>query len=170
MVAPDEGHGFARPVNNMAMIAKTEKFLAKYLGGRFQESMTPEVAKRLEEITVDPKTVTLGQKVEMNSAPAVNVSGKWNLTANAGGQELPITMDLTQTGGDFSGSLNSMMGGGKIEGGKVSGKNIVGTARVDVQGQSMEIKIEGVIDGDKMTGTIAGPGLPPISFTGVKSN
>jgi dipeptidyl aminopeptidase/acylaminoacyl peptidase len=170
MVAPDEGHGFARPVNNMAMIAKTEKFLAKYLGGRFQESMTPEVAKRLEEITVDPKTVTLGQKAEMNSAPAVNVSGKWNLTANAGGQELPITMDLTQTGGNFSGSLNSMMGGGKIEGGKVSGKNIVGTARVDVQGQSMEIKIEGVIDGDKMTGTIAGPGLPPISFTGVKSN
>ena len=170
MVAPDEGHGFARPVNNMAMIAKTEKFLAKYLGGRFQESMTPEVAKRLEEITVDPKTVTLAQKVEMNSAPAANVSGKWNLTANAGGQELPITMDLTQTGGDFSGSLNSMMGGGKIEKGKVSGKNIVGTARVEVQGQSMELKIEGVIDGDKITGTLAGPGLPPISFTGVKSN
>ncbi|HEX8198642.1 MAG TPA: S9 family peptidase [Pyrinomonadaceae bacterium] len=170
MVAPDEGHGFARPVNNMAMIAKTEKFLAKYLGGRFQESMTPEVAKRLEEITVDPKTVTLAQKVEMNSAPAANVSGKWNLMANAGGQELPITMDLTQTGGDFSGSLNSAMGGGKIEKGKVSGKNIVGTARVEVQGQSMELKIEGVIDGNKITGTLAGPGLPPISFTGEKSN
>ncbi|HEX8567121.1 MAG TPA: S9 family peptidase [Pyrinomonadaceae bacterium] len=170
MVAPDEGHGFARPVNNMAMFAKAEKFLAKYLGGRFQESMTPEVARRLEEITVDPKTVTLAQKAEMNSAPAVSVSGKWNLTANAGGQELPITMDLTQTGGDFSGSLNSMMGGGKIESGKVSGKNIVGTARVEVQGQSMELKIEGVIDGNKITGTLAGPGLPPISFTGVKSN
>jgi dipeptidyl aminopeptidase/acylaminoacyl peptidase len=28
MVAPDEGHGFARPVNNMAMVAKAEKFLA----------------------------------------------------------------------------------------------------------------------------------------------
>ena len=34
MVAPDEGHGFARPVNNMAMFASAEKFLAKYLGGR----------------------------------------------------------------------------------------------------------------------------------------
>jgi dipeptidyl aminopeptidase/acylaminoacyl peptidase len=64
MVAPDEGHGFARPVNNMAMLAKTEKFLAKYLGGRFQESMTPEVEKRLAEITVDPKTVTLAKKIE----------------------------------------------------------------------------------------------------------
>jgi dipeptidyl aminopeptidase/acylaminoacyl peptidase len=62
MVAPDEGHGFARPVNNMAMLALTEKFLAKYLGGRYQESVTPEVAKRLQEITVDPKTVKLESK------------------------------------------------------------------------------------------------------------
>ena len=57
LVAPDEGHGFARPVNNMAVLALSEKFMAQYLGGRYQESMTPEVAKRLQEITVDPKTV-----------------------------------------------------------------------------------------------------------------
>jgi dipeptidyl aminopeptidase/acylaminoacyl peptidase len=67
MVAPDEGHGFARPVNNMAMLALTEKFLAKYLGGRYQESTTPEVAKRLQEITVDPKTVKLAAKPTNNS-------------------------------------------------------------------------------------------------------
>lgn len=63
IVAPDEGHGFARPVNNMAMLAATEKFLAKHLGGRYQESMKPDVAARLPEITVDPKTVVL-QEVE----------------------------------------------------------------------------------------------------------
>ncbi|HVQ37917.1 MAG TPA: S9 family peptidase, partial [Pyrinomonadaceae bacterium] len=54
MVAPDEGHGFARPINRMALLVLTEKFLAKYLGGRYQEAHTPEVAKRLQEITVDP--------------------------------------------------------------------------------------------------------------------
>ena len=59
IVAPDEGHGFARPVNNMAMLASAEKFLAKHLGGRYQESMKPEVAKRLGEITVDVATVKL---------------------------------------------------------------------------------------------------------------
>src|SRR5882762_448466 len=64
MVAPDEGHGFARPVNNMAMFATSEKFLSKFLGGRYQESMTPEVAQRLKEITVDPTTVVLAKKVE----------------------------------------------------------------------------------------------------------
>src|SRR5437773_1380244 len=55
ILAPDEGHGFARPVNNMAMLAAAEKFLATYLGGRYQESMTAEVQKRLNEITVDVK-------------------------------------------------------------------------------------------------------------------
>jgi dipeptidyl aminopeptidase/acylaminoacyl peptidase len=59
IVAPDEGHGYARPVNNMAVLAAAEKFLAKHLGGRYQESMTPEVANRLKEITVDVKTVTM---------------------------------------------------------------------------------------------------------------
>ena len=59
ILAPDEGHGFARPVNNMAMFAAAEKFFAKYLGGRYQETATPEVSKRLTEITVDPKTVVV---------------------------------------------------------------------------------------------------------------
>jgi dipeptidyl aminopeptidase/acylaminoacyl peptidase len=35
-VFPDEGHGFARPTNNMAFNAVTEEFLAKYLGGRYE--------------------------------------------------------------------------------------------------------------------------------------
>ena len=34
IVFPDEGHGFARPANNLAFFAVTENFLAKYLGGR----------------------------------------------------------------------------------------------------------------------------------------
>jgi dipeptidyl aminopeptidase/acylaminoacyl peptidase len=67
LVAPDEGHGFARPVNNMAMFAAAEKFFAKHLNGRFQESMTPEVETRLKEITVDPKTVVLQKKVDVTA-------------------------------------------------------------------------------------------------------
>src|SRR5690242_1394484 len=64
LVAPDEGHGFQRPVNNMAMYAEAEKFLAKYLDGRYQSAMPPEVATRLKEITVDPKTVVVTKKVD----------------------------------------------------------------------------------------------------------
>jgi dipeptidyl aminopeptidase/acylaminoacyl peptidase len=165
MVAPDEGHGFARPVNNMAMVAKAEKFLAKYLGGRYQESMTPEVAKRLGEITVDPKTVTLAKKVDMSSAPTVNASGKWNLTADADGQQFAVTLDLKQDGANVNGTLSSDIANGTIQNAKISGKTLVGTAKVEIQGQPMELKMEGSIDGDKMTGTFAGPGLPVVTFT-----
>ena len=61
LLAPDEGHVYRRPVNNMAMMMAVEKFLAARLQGRYQEGATPEVAKRLPEITVDPKTVTLSK-------------------------------------------------------------------------------------------------------------
>jgi dipeptidyl aminopeptidase/acylaminoacyl peptidase len=43
-VFPDEGHGFARPVNNMAFNAATEVFLAKYLGGRAEAPTAAESA------------------------------------------------------------------------------------------------------------------------------
>lgn len=59
LVAPDEGHGFARPINNLAMVAAMERFMAKYLDARYQESMPAEVSARLKEITIDPKTVVL---------------------------------------------------------------------------------------------------------------
>ena len=42
LLAPDEGHGFARPVNNMAMFMAAEKFLAKHLDGRYQDGATPK--------------------------------------------------------------------------------------------------------------------------------
>lgn len=48
-VFPDEGHGFARPPNNMAFNAATENFLAKYLGGR-AEPPSQDEAKLLESI------------------------------------------------------------------------------------------------------------------------
>jgi dipeptidyl aminopeptidase/acylaminoacyl peptidase len=168
IMADDEGHGFQRPVNNMVMFAVGEKFLAKHLGGRYQESMTPEVSARLKQITIDPKTVVMAKKADMSAAPAVNAAGKWNLTADVGGQTLPITLELKQDGAAVTGSLSSPMGGGAVKSGKVSGNSFTGTASVEVQGQQMEITLEGTIEGDKMTGTISGPGLPPIKFTAVK--
>ncbi len=57
--APDEGHGFAKPVNNMAANARTEYYLGKYLNARYQAESPSDVTKRLGEITVDVKTVKL---------------------------------------------------------------------------------------------------------------
>ncbi len=59
LVAPDEGHGFANRENRIAFYAAKEKFLAKHLGGRYQESMPDDIKKKLEAITVDINTVTM---------------------------------------------------------------------------------------------------------------
>ena len=74
IVAPDEGHGFARPINNMATFAAAEKFLAKYLGGRFQQEVPADVSARLKQITVDPKTVTLAPKVDTSAVSVPKVA------------------------------------------------------------------------------------------------
>jgi len=103
LLAPDEGHGFARPVNNLAMMMASEKFLAERLGGRYQEGGTPEVVARLKEITVDPKTVVLAKKVEASSVAAPKIAGTlaagtWNYdaTLSMGTQsaKLKLTTDI----------------------------------------------------------------------------
>jgi len=59
ILAPDEGHGFVRPLNTMAAFAAVERFFAKHLQGRFQSESPPEVEQRLQDITVNPATVVL---------------------------------------------------------------------------------------------------------------
>jgi dipeptidyl aminopeptidase/acylaminoacyl peptidase len=49
VVFPDEGHGFARPENNIAFTALIEQFLATVLGGR-AEPLGGEVEKSTAQI------------------------------------------------------------------------------------------------------------------------
>ncbi len=111
LLAPDEGHGFARPVNNMAMFMAAEKFLAMHLDGRYQEGGTPEVVKRLGEITVDPKTVTLTKKVDAASVgapqPATDLKPgtyKYQAKLTVGSEEIqiPTTVEIREEGGAWT--------------------------------------------------------------------
>ena len=64
LLADDEGHGFAKPVNRMAMYAEVELFLASQIGGRAQDEMPEDVATRLEQLRVDVSKVTYEAKEE----------------------------------------------------------------------------------------------------------
>jgi dipeptidyl aminopeptidase/acylaminoacyl peptidase len=180
LLAPDEGHGFQRPVNNMAMYAEGEKFLAKYLGGRYQESMTPEVAQRLKEITVDVSTVTMAKPAApvapattpvaaAGSAAAVNITGKWNMSVDAGGQSVDLALDLKQDGANFTGTSSSMLGEGVFENGKIDGNKVTAIVKTDLQGQPVQIQLEGKIEGDQMSGTLNVPGFGALPFTATKA-
>jgi dipeptidyl aminopeptidase/acylaminoacyl peptidase len=107
IVAPDEGHGFARPVNNMAMVAAAEKFMAKHLGGRHQEGSTAEVSARLKEITVDIKTVEKPKRIDAASVgspkPATDLRpGKLSYQGKIeiAGQSIPfnVTTEIKEEG------------------------------------------------------------------------
>jgi hypothetical protein len=70
---PDEGHGFAKPENNIAFNAVVEAFLAKHIGGR-AEPLTDELGKssamivRKGELDL-PVEETPWSKVEALDAP-----------------------------------------------------------------------------------------------------
>jgi len=56
---PDEGHGFANPSNSMAFIAVMEAFLAKHLGGRYQEEVPELLQSIIDKVTVDVDAIEL---------------------------------------------------------------------------------------------------------------
>ena len=102
LLAPDEGHGFARPVNNLAMFMAVEKFLAAHLGGRYQDGGSPQVVARLDEITVDPKTVVLSKTVDPSAVGVPHVtselkSGTYHYDAklSMGDQQMALKLSTT---------------------------------------------------------------------------
>ena len=103
-------------------------------------------------------------------APAhANIAGKWSIAADAGGQTVNVAMELKQTGADFSGTMTSDVGGGTIEGGKMNGKAFTAVMKADVQGQATEFKMEGSLDGEKMTGTLVSAAFGSIPITGTRA-
>ena len=61
LLAPDEGHGFREETNRLAVAAALEKFFAEHLQGRYQQAVSPEVKKQLDELTVDINSVQVSQ-------------------------------------------------------------------------------------------------------------
>jgi dipeptidyl aminopeptidase/acylaminoacyl peptidase len=171
MLAPDEGHGFARPVNSMALWAASEKFLAKHLGGRFQEGGTPEVVARLKEITVDPKTVVLSKAADAAAVGVPKVvaslspgSARYQGKIEAGGQTMPmsITQTIEDKGGTFVVSATaSMPMGDAVDVTTLDKATLVPRQRSIKQGPAA---IELAFEGGKATGTMAVGGDPkPVS-------
>ena len=127
-------------------------------------------AQKIEIFDTEGKPIDVATYSNANTGAAANVNGKWNLTVEAQGQQLPVTLMLKQDGGKVSGSLDSMMGKGDIADAKVNGNKFVGTAKSQIQGQTMNLIINGTVNGDSMKGTITlpMPGAPPLSFTGAR--
>ena len=98
---------------------------------------------------------------------SANISGKWTLTLDFQGQQFPVSLILEQDGESVTGNLDSMLGAGEITDGKVRGNKFSAVAKTDFQGQSLELNLNGTVEGDSMNGTVNTPMIPmPIEFSG----
>lgn len=164
--APDEGHGFARPVNNMAMMAAAETFLAKHLKGRHQEGGTAEVTRRLGEITVDPKTVVLANKVEVGKAapkPVADLAAgtsSYQGTLAMGPQSMPVTTTQVIREDGQTWAVTATV---KIAGQEMSDASILAKGTLQPQKRTIKqgpVTIELAFAGGKATGSM-GMGAEP---------
>jgi dienelactone hydrolase len=103
LLASDEGHGFAKPLNKKAMYAEVEKFLSEVIGGRFQASMEEDVKKTLEKLRVDIYSVKYAPNKDLKSVAALPVvSNVWkestmNYTVEFDMQGKKFPMEMKRT-------------------------------------------------------------------------
>lgn len=140
------------------------------------EGILPQIKSYSSKIEVfdaegKPMDINSFGKADTGGAPTVNLTGKWELTLDAQGQQLPLTLEFKQSGDKVTGSLSSMLGAGTIDDGKVSGNKFSANGKSEVQGQPIDLNFSGTVDGDTMKGTatVSMPGFPPIPFTGKRA-
>lgn len=139
------------------------------------EEILPQVKSYSDNIEVfdtEGKPIDVTKYGKTESGETADANGKWDLTVEAQGQKLPVTLELKQDAAKVVGSLESMLGSGEITNGKVNGNKFIGTATTQIQGQDIDLTINGTIDGDSMKGVINAemPGFPPLSFEGNRAN
>jgi dipeptidyl aminopeptidase/acylaminoacyl peptidase len=177
LLAKDEGHGFAKPLNKKAMYAHVERFLSEVIGGRFQEDMPADVKETLEKLTVDVKTVKYEAKQAVaiaKSFPAINNNIKegnteYDMALEVQGQKIPMSMTRTISMKDGNYVIKDVSTGamGEMTDEVVMTKSFACVARnmsqmgqtipmtfadnkasIDMMGQKMEIPFEGAYMND----------------------
>lgn len=85
------------------------------------------------------------------AAPAVDVTGTWEIEIRSEGFEIGGTMTLTQRGGAFDGTMETDMGTASVRDGVVTGSEIRFT--VVPEGGADEVEVRGEVAGDSASGT-----------------
>lgn len=88
-------------------------------------------------------------------APAAGaLTGTWNITTNAGSQQIPGTFTLQQQAERLTGRVETPFGTADITDGSATGNNFRIAATLNIEGQSTDITFEGTVSGNQMSGTV----------------
>jgi hypothetical protein len=93
------------------------------------------------------------------------VGGDWEITLQTPQGANTVNLALKQDGDKVTGNLSSPMGAVPVTGSLASGA-VVLTASIDIQGSSLQLGLNGKLDGDTMNGTVKFGDFGEFPFTG----
>ncbi len=129
-----------------------------------------EFAEEIEIFDTDRNLKELSQFETADLMADVDLTGDWQLSLDLQGQAVPVKLILEKSGDTISGKLETMLGDGEVDQVSINGNKFSAVAVSEIQGQPMELSINGKVDGDSMSGSITVSMIPePLTFTGSRS-
>ncbi len=141
-----------------ARFLKLEKALGTIESGKIANLALVEgeiLAKeaKVEYVFADGKKFELKKtEVKEGEKPTVNITGKWEISIEEAG--LKLTMDFVQEEASLSGKLTTPFGVFDFSGGTVSGNQVYFEMNLAVGGQDIDLYFTGVVEDDRMTGSV----------------
>ena len=138
------------------ILAKDKTVTHVFVDGKFFEQKAPPKA--------EAKPTTSG-----GEAPkTLQVGGTWNITIEAPGQPLAVTLTLNQQGDKITGNMQSqLLGTTDIKNGAVTAGGFSFDSTVNFQGQSLELSFSGKVTGNQVSGSVSTP-MGAVPFSGTK--
>jgi hypothetical protein len=144
--------------NDAARFLKVEKALGSLEPGKManlaivQGDILAEDAKVMYIFADGNKFELKDPATKEGEKPTVNISGKWEISIEEAG--LKLTMDFVQEEAALSGKLTTPFGVFDFSGGTVSGNEVYFEMNLSVGGQDIDLYFTGVVEDDRMTGTV----------------
>ena len=98
----------------------------------------------------------------------MSVAGVWNITVNSPMGAQKSELNLTAADGVLSGTASSPQGATDIADGKVDGANVSWKSSITTP-FPMTLEFSGVVDGDKISGSVKAGAFGSFPFTGSRA-
>lgn len=109
----------------------------------------------------------LGLLAPQPAAGQAGITGAWIVSVESPQGSTSVEASFTQDGEKVTGEVESPMG--RVEfSGTLVGKDLLVSYSIPVQGNTLEIKMTGVVEAEKITGTIDFGGLGQANWTAVR--
>ncbi len=97
------------------------------------------------------------EKKAAGEAPAVVVTGTWEVSVETPDESFAVTMMLKQEGSNFSGTMLTPFGEATVKEGVVSGSDVTFSVVIGAGDEGMTVEMEGKVEGDEASGTGEAP-------------